>query len=156
MRCRTSPRSCDDGFTLIEVMMVVVVIAILMMIAIPTFLSVRSRAAAKAAESNLRNAVTDEQAYYSQQQGVSFGPAALLVNYSVDRAMSFVSAWPSPRPDIYVHPTTDAAGQPAVLIGTLSVNGRSYWAYDDNGALTYATTSGAAPTSFPLPLRSWP
>jgi prepilin-type N-terminal cleavage/methylation domain-containing protein len=48
----------DDGFTLIELMVVVLVIAILLAIAIPTFLSARSRSAKAAAESNLRSTLS--------------------------------------------------------------------------------------------------
>ena len=46
----------EAGFTLIELMVVVLLIAILIAIAIPTFLGARSRAQDRAAQSNLRNA----------------------------------------------------------------------------------------------------
>ena len=48
----------DDGFTLIELMVVVLVIAILLAIAIPTFLGARERSQDRAAQSSLRNALT--------------------------------------------------------------------------------------------------
>ena len=48
----------DDGFTLIELMVVVLVIAILLAIAIPTFLGARERSQDRATQSNLRNALT--------------------------------------------------------------------------------------------------
>ena len=48
----------DAGFTLIELMVVVLVIAILLAIAIPTFLGARERSQDRAAQSNLRNALT--------------------------------------------------------------------------------------------------
>jgi type IV pilus assembly protein PilA len=45
----------EEGFTLIELMVVVLIIAILIAIAIPTFLGARSRAQDRAAQSSLRN-----------------------------------------------------------------------------------------------------
>ncbi|MCU1468436.1 MAG: prepilin-type N-terminal cleavage/methylation protein [Actinomycetia bacterium] len=48
----------EKGFTLIELMVVVLIIAILIAIAIPTFLGARQRANDRAAQSSLRNALT--------------------------------------------------------------------------------------------------
>lgn len=58
----------EEGFTLIELMVVVLIIAILLAIAIPTFLGARSRAQNRAAESNLRNALTAEKTSYTDNQ----------------------------------------------------------------------------------------
>jgi len=51
-------RSREDGFTLIELMVVVLIIAILIAIAIPTFLGAQNRARDRSAQSDLRNAAT--------------------------------------------------------------------------------------------------
>src|SRR5260221_11288664 len=58
----------EGGFTLIELMVVVLIIAILIAIAIPTFLGARSRAQDKQAQSNLRNALTAEKTFYTDSQ----------------------------------------------------------------------------------------
>jgi type IV pilus assembly protein PilA len=55
----------EGGFTLIELMVVVLIIAILIAIAIPTFLGARTRAQDRAAQSNLRNALTAEKSFYT-------------------------------------------------------------------------------------------
>src|SRR5437667_7292224 len=61
----------EKGFTLIELMVVVLIIAILIAIAIPTFLGARSRAQDKQAQSNLRNALVTEDEFYTDNQAYS-------------------------------------------------------------------------------------
>jgi type IV pilus assembly protein PilA len=58
----------ERGFTLIELMVVVLIIAILIAIAIPTFLGARRRAQNRQAQSNLRNGLTSEKTYYADAQ----------------------------------------------------------------------------------------
>jgi type IV pilus assembly protein PilA len=69
----------ESGFTLIELMVVVLIIAILIAIAIPTFLGAKTRAQDKAAQSSLRNALTNAKGIYTDTDSYSGAtPAALL------------------------------------------------------------------------------
>jgi type IV pilus assembly protein PilA len=54
----------ESGFTLIELMMVVLIIAILITVLIPTFFGARNRANDRATQSALRNAATAAKAVY--------------------------------------------------------------------------------------------
>src|SRR5687768_12818482 len=64
-------RRDDEGFTLIELMVVVLIIAILIAIAIPTFLGARRRAQDRAAQSSLRNTVTAAKAIFTDDETYS-------------------------------------------------------------------------------------
>lgn len=58
----------SKGFTLIELMIVIAIIGILAAIAIPQFSAYRKRSYNSAAQSDLRNAATAEEAYYVDHQ----------------------------------------------------------------------------------------
>jgi type IV pilus assembly protein PilA len=70
---RSSPGGGDQGFTLIELMVVVLIIAILLAIAIPTFLGARTRAQNAATQTLLRNTLTAEKTYYTDAQNYTDG-----------------------------------------------------------------------------------
>ena len=65
------PGNDEEGFTLIELMVVVLIIAILLAIAIPTFLGARKRAQDRAAQSSLRNSLTAAKTVYTDTQTYS-------------------------------------------------------------------------------------
>jgi type II secretion system protein G len=82
----TAAREAQRGFTLIELMIVVAIIAILAGILIPNFVNARSQAQTAACESNLRAIATALELYYADNQvyptagGAAVQPSLLTAN----------------------------------------------------------------------------
>src|SRR5882672_5728039 len=107
----------EKGFTLIELMVVVLIIAILIAIAIPTFLGARSRAQDKQAQSNLRNALVTEDEFYTDNQAYSATNATM-------KALEPQLDWGNPKADqAGVVATLDAANDQTVILSSTSVSG---------------------------------
>jgi type IV pilus assembly protein PilA len=79
----------EGGFTLIELMVVLLIIAILLAIAIPTFLGVTNTAGDRAAQSNLTNALTEAKALYQVNQSYSTNGAAYTPGQFTSQAPEF-------------------------------------------------------------------
>src|SRR5712692_5628598 len=90
-------RDEEQGFTLIELMVVVVIIAILIAIAIPTFLGARTRAQDRAAQSNLRNALTAEKVYYTDAQYYVTDSTGLITAIEPSLSYAAVVSGTNPR-----------------------------------------------------------
>lgn len=75
-RLKSKPES---GFTLVELMIVVLVIAILIAIAIPTFLGARERAQNRTAQANLQTATKAESAYNAGDANAGFTASAAIM-----------------------------------------------------------------------------
>jgi type IV pilus assembly protein PilA len=87
-------RGSEEGFTLIELMVVVLIIAILIAIAIPTFLGARARAQNRAAQSGLRNSLTAAKTLYTDQNDYSTAlPGSATTGLqSVEPSLTYVAA----------------------------------------------------------------
>jgi type IV pilus assembly protein PilA len=76
-------RRSEEGFTLIELMVVVLIIAILLAIAVPTFLGARERAQNTGARADLRNAMVAAQVHYSETEDYRLLTPAILKSIEV-------------------------------------------------------------------------
>ena len=68
----------DEGFTLIELLVVLIIIGILLSIAIPSYLGFQKKAQQTAAMSDVRSAIPDAEAYYSDNNSYASMTATLL------------------------------------------------------------------------------
>jgi type IV pilus assembly protein PilA len=66
----------DEGFTLIELLVVVVIIGVLVAIAVPVYLNYRQGAADKAAQSDVRGAISAVEQFYTANSNTYPGAEA--------------------------------------------------------------------------------
>jgi type IV pilus assembly protein PilA len=134
----------EAGFTLIELMMVVLIIAILVAVLIPTFVGAKSRAQDRAMQSSMRNALSAAKVIYSDHG--DYTEATLAGLTATEPSLSFVAAsGTSPGPNVVsVNPVSASY---LVLAGQ-SRSGTCYYLSDDESTtgvgVKYAKSTGAS------------
>ena len=131
-RLRQRAEREERGFTLIELMVVVLIIAILIAIAIPTFLGARQRAQDRAAQSNVRNALTAEKTFFTDSQVYSATAADMT---AIEPSLTYTNVAGSLSASgnvvylaVYGTPAT------TVVVGAQSGSGKCFWLRDTTGS----------------------
>jgi type IV pilus assembly protein PilA len=119
----------ERGFTLIELMVVVMIIAVLVALALPTFLGTRTRAQDRAAQSDIRNAFAAEKAYYSDTLTYTTVPAEMT---AIEAAITYVAGdTPLTTGVVYLHlhPIPNE-----IFVSAMSVSGTCFYLREIDGA----------------------
>ena len=130
----------QKGFTLIELMLVVLIMGILLAVAVPTFLGSAGGAEDRAAQSNLMSALTTVKSAYEQNGqsysiaggGQSITAAVLLTDEP--NLLFTPGAIPVPRP--YSISTTMSQDGSGMILAAYSKTGKCYYLVDNEKTIS--------------------
>jgi len=150
----------EEGFTLIELMVVVLIIAVLVAIAVPSFLGFRTRAQDRAAQAMLRNTLvaekgwwTDNGAYTDVEANLkTFEPTVRVTTNAIGTLTSTdpVGAYLlASSPDaICLVKVADSGNVFAIFDDSTAAGGTYYRMWDSTGTPACPTAVGSAPAGW--------
>ena len=145
-------RPTEDGFTILELMMVIAIIAILITVMFPVFLGASSRAKDRAMQASLTIATTGAKSlYFGVADFTTATPATMTKETG---GVVFVTGVTAPTGAKSVSVLGVTVNQ--VVLSGQSKSGSCFYVFDDEaaGSTVYATLPGAggcAASSAPLP-----
>jgi type IV pilus assembly protein PilA len=123
--------TAESGFTLIELMVVLLIIAILLAIAIPTFLGVTSSANDRSAQSNLTNGLTEATAQYEAASQTYAGAqtqlSASAPEYSWSSSATNCASSTSNCISIDAADAATSGDNQGVVLSSMSKTGTCWW-----------------------------
>ena len=151
--------SAEAGFTLIELMVVLLILAILLAIAIPTFLGVTGSANDRSAQSNLNTALTNAKTVYEQSNqayplyvapAVTQPLAVTIAGYEPSLPMSTASSITGiivAAVGKVVAATDVANTNGAILMSAANKTSECWWVADNTASMTAVPgpTAASAP-----------
>lgn len=142
----------EDGFTVLELMMVIMIIGILIAVLAPVFLGATTRAKDRALESNLTTALTAAKVVYTDKTDYTLATPAMLTTQT--GALTYLAGNVAPNTPSAVSVLPVNADQ--LVLAGYSKSGNCFYILDDEtGAGTrYAKLPGAggcAANGAPLP-----
>jgi type IV pilus assembly protein PilA len=125
----------ERGFTLIELMTVILIIAVLVVLALPTFLGARKQTYDRAAQADVRNAFAAERAYYTDTLTYTTNPATMT---AIEAAITYLDGDTPLVTDVaylHLHPIPNE-----LYISAMSESGTCFYLREtDGGGAEFAT-----------------
>jgi type IV pilus assembly protein PilA len=142
MNSSPTERREDKGFTLIELMVVVLIIAILLAIAIPTFLGAQNKAKDRSAQSSARNALTNAKTIFADNG--DYADATIAALTSSEPSLVFVATKSTGPKSISVLAPVFSAAAPGLTwyAAVLSDTGTCFYIRDSVNTAAAAADQG--------------